>query len=367
LEKDRIGAGSSSRAAGITTGLLRTETGIRVRKKSVELFPHFTDELEGYTYHNEQGCLNLFTPESWPQREALLGTYDRWAVPYDVIGAAAIRKRWPLLQPEPDWIGLHDPEGGYSEPEQFLHGLAQKTRQLGVEILEGHCVDGFHEKNGRVRGVTARARTLEADAVVCTTHVWSLPVFKSLNIQFPIKNFVHQRYLSQPFSSPVSLPPINADMLQGYIRPAAGGRLLLGVESSDRPEMPVYSTDFSMNEVTAPAELREVGYQNFCPLLPILSQSKWESEEVGLLCFSSDGEPILGSVADMPGLFVGCAFHSGGFSYSPAAGFYLAEWVAEGNPSLDLRAFSPNRFQKQDVHDFLSSSLTQAQTIRRRH
>ena len=94
----------------------------------MELFPHFSEELEGYTYHNEQGCHNLFTPESWSQREALLGTYYRCAVPYDILDAAAIRIRWPLLKPEPKWIGLYDPQGGYSEPQQFLHGLAQKIR-----------------------------------------------------------------------------------------------------------------------------------------------------------------------------------------------------------------------------------------------
>src|SRR5437762_13696666 len=38
LEKGAIGEGSSSRAAGITTGLLWSETGIRARKKGIELF-----------------------------------------------------------------------------------------------------------------------------------------------------------------------------------------------------------------------------------------------------------------------------------------------------------------------------------------
>ena len=44
------------------------------------------------------------------------------------------------------------------------------------------------------------------------------------------------------------------------------------------------------------------------------------------------------------GLYAGVCFHSGGFSYNPAAGYYLAEFVANGRTSIDLSAFSPDRF-----------------------
>ncbi|SVD23203.1 uncharacterized protein METZ01_LOCUS376057, partial [marine metagenome] len=37
-----------------------------------------------------------------------------------------------------------------------------------------------------------------------------------------------------------------------------------------------------------------------------------ELSKVGLLAFSLDGEPILGRIDAVPGLFVGTAFHSGG-------------------------------------------------------
>ena len=38
LEKNEIGAGSSSRAAGISTGLLWSETGVRARRHSLRIF-----------------------------------------------------------------------------------------------------------------------------------------------------------------------------------------------------------------------------------------------------------------------------------------------------------------------------------------
>ncbi len=99
FEKDSIGAGSSSRAAGISTGLLWTRTGVLARKTALRRFRELSRELDGYTFHNEHGCLGLFSPELWPGREALLPLYDEFDVPYQVLSAAEIRRRWPALNP----------------------------------------------------------------------------------------------------------------------------------------------------------------------------------------------------------------------------------------------------------------------------
>jgi glycine/D-amino acid oxidase-like deaminating enzyme len=69
----------------------------------------------------------------------------------------------------------------------------------------------------------------------------------------------------------------------------------------------------------------------------------------------------------LPGLYLGCAFHSGGFAYNPAAGSLLAEYVADGQTSLDVTAFSPNRFAAADTAAYLAATVTQADAVRRRH
>ncbi|RIK29825.1 MAG: hypothetical protein DCC55_37720 [Chloroflexi bacterium] len=69
----------------------------------------------------------------------------------------------------------------------------------------------------------------------------------------------------------------------------------------------------------------------------------------------------------MPGLYLGCAFHSGGFAYNPAAGFLLAECVADGQTSLEITAFSPNRFAPGATAEYLAVTVIQADAVRRRH
>lgn len=374
LEKDRVGAGASSRAAGIVTGLLWSEAGVLARKLSLQRYRELSDELPGYTFQ-AVGALNLFDPPSWPERAALLPLYDQLGAPYEILDAAEIHQRWPALTPPVETTGLYDPLGGYSEPDDYVPALARACRELGVTIHEQTPVTGLVEQGGRITGVETTGGPVnspangivEADVVIVTVHAWMGALMATVGRSVPVKAFVHQRYVTTPLAAPVQIPAVNANPQGGYLRPAAGNRILAGGETTERAEVRVASRDFDMGSLAAPTAVRPTLTANMTPLLPCLGETQWAHEAVGLICFSLDGEPILGPVAELPGLYLGCAFHSGGFAYSPAAGLLLAEWVADGRPSLDINAFSPARFGPAEVDAYLATTVTQAHAVRRRH
>ena len=372
LEKGQVGDGSSSRAGGIITGLLWSETGVLARLISLRLYQELTADLERYGYRFQNvGCLNLFDPSSWPQREELLPLYDRLDFAYEVLDAEQMRRRWPDLTPGSDQIGLHDALGGYSEPHEFVPALARRCRDLGVEIRENARVNGLQIENGRVVGVQTALGVLEADVVISTVHAWTRAFMEQSGLRLPIKSFVHQRYVSSELAEPVAIPAINANPHGGYIRPARLGttdfRILAGGETEDREEERVDDLGFRMSELSAPKSLRRQLSTNLTPLVPKLAGTRWESEQVGLISFSLDGEPIVGKLPQLPGLVVGAAFHSGGFAYSPVAGLLLAELAAGETPSVDVSSFSPTRFSAQDTDAYLAATVVQADAFRRRH
>ncbi|MDE2821845.1 MAG: FAD-binding oxidoreductase [Chloroflexota bacterium] len=208
LEQGAVGAGSSSRAGGIITGHLWSQTGVAARKISLRLFHELSEELGAYGYQYQAvGCLNLFSPAAWAERERLFPLYDAVQTPYEIIDADEIRQRWPLLTPEDDTVGLFDPLGGYSEPDDYLPALAQRCRDLGVDIREGVTVSDFVKERERVTGVrVADGELLKADQVISTVHSWTNRLLALAGHPLPIKSFVHQRYLTAPLTKAAKLP-----------------------------------------------------------------------------------------------------------------------------------------------------------------
>lgn len=368
LEKQAVGDGSSSRAGGIITGHLWTETGVEARKISLRLYRELSEELNAYGYQYQAvGCLNLFSPTDWPERSALLPLYETCDVPYEIIDAREIRYRWPELAPEDDAIGLYDPLGGYSEPDEYVPALAQRCRDLGVDIREGRTVTGFQKEGDRVTGVSAGGELIAADLVICTLHSWTNRLLAEIGKQMPIKSFVHQRYLTEQLPQAARLPAVNANPYEAYLRPASGNRVLVGGETADRPELGTPSLDYRMGQLSAPSGFSAGLRDKVKPLLPLLERHAFVNEKVGLISFTMDGEPILGPVSELPGLLVGASFHSGGFGYNPVAGLLLAELATQGKTELDIAAFSPARFDTVATNGYLEMSLQQKDAFSRRH
>ena len=366
IDKGPVGDGSSQRAAAIITNQLWTETGVRVRKRCLELYTELSESLPGYQFY-QVGCLNLFDPDSWVDRLPLLALYEKLGVPYEVINASDLSKRWPALRPTENTIGLFDPLGGYSEPSEYIPALRKRIEQLGVEIHEYESVTGFECRHGAVTGVRTDNGLIEADVVVLTVYGWTRLLLNTVGLALPVKCFVHQRYTTEPLPEPIDIPAVNAHSYMGYFRPSLGGALLAGLETAGREEYVIEHFDFHLSQLVISPDLKTELRTNLGPLLPALKPVEWVSEKYGLLTFSMDGEPILGPIDQISCLFVGVAFHSGGFAYNPGTGELLAEYVMKGRTSIDTSSWLPGRFNPEETRQYLLKRIPQQDVARRRH
>lgn len=368
LEKDQVGAGSSSRAAGITTGLLWTRTGVQARRIALDLFTEWSSCLPGYTFHSEEGCLNLISPEGWTNRQPLLPLYDEFAMQYEILSPGEIRDRWPVLKPRDGFKGLWDPRGGFSEPPNYLNALRTEVLRMGGVIHEGTCVKSILLSGDTAIGAKTENGDIYADAVICATYAWTNTLLASLDIRLPAKSFIHQRYVTQALPSFLKMPPVNADDYFGYIRPTDDGKILMGVETPAGTDYSIKDPTFELSDIPDQWSIAEDGKSKLQTLLPLLKETTWEYAKTGLINFSMDGEPIIGSIASYNQLLVGLAFHSGGFSYSPVSGFLLAELASKGTTPIDIAAFSPNRYtEPAETEAYLESTVPQSHAVRRRH
>jgi glycine/D-amino acid oxidase-like deaminating enzyme len=89
---------------------------------------------------------------------------------------------------------------------------------------------------------------------------------------------------------------------------------------------------------------------------PIFANVNVREHRGGLPTMTPDGEHVIGTVPGVRGLFVvgGCCV--GGLTIAPAIGELVAEWIASGEPPIDMSAMAPSRFARGLSEDALKEA-----------
>ena len=356
VDKGSVGGGSSLQAGGIITMLMATETEVRARAISLDLFERFSRILDGYHFH-QVGCLNLSVENASAKTSESREMWRRLGGQFDVLRGGEISERFPDLAAQETDIGVLDLRSGYSEPHRYIPALKAKLEDMGVEIRENEPVVGFDLGNDRVRGVVTEGGTIETDAAVCAVNAWTNHVLSLVGFRAPYKNFVHERFVTKPFPEPPGLPAVNDHILNGYVRPTDDNRLLLGTSVDNLGAYEMRGPDFDVSELEPHPDALPFLKENLVRRVPMMEGAEWDYHTVGLISLAHDVKPVIGPVPGVEGLFVGAHFHSGGFAYNPVSGLLIAEHVMDGGTRLDSEMYSPARFGHVDTDSFLAAPI----------
>ena len=366
VDKGSVGGGSSLQAGGIITMLLGTETEVRARAISLDLFERFSRILDGYQFH-QVGCLNLVTEDVFSEAAPVRDMWRRLGGRFEVLSGGEISERFPDLEAVETDIGVLDLRSGYSEPHRYVPALRAKLEDMGVEIRENEAVVGFDIHGGRLRGVVTDRGTIETDAAVSSVNAWTNHVLSLVGFRVPYKNFVHERFVTKPFPEPPRLPAVNDHILNGYVRPTDDNRLLLGTSVDGLGAYEMRGADFDVSELEPHPDALPFLKEHLVRRAPMLEGAEWDYHTVGLISLAYDVKPVIGPVPGVDGLFVGAHFHSGGFAYNPASGLLIAEHVVDGETSIDSEMYSPARFGTVDTDAFLTAPIMHDDMGRVRH
>src|SRR5206468_714222 len=96
--------------------------------------------------------------------------------------------------------------------------------------------------------------------------------------------------------------------------------------------------------------------------IPVLAETGIKKFYNGPESFTPDNQFILGEAPELRNFFVGAGFNSVGIASAGGAGRALAEWITEGEPSMDLTAVDIRRFaafngNNQWLHDRVAEVL----------
>ena len=151
LERETVGSGTTSKAAGGIRAQFPTETEVRFSLEAIRVFEHFEEEFGVDIGYRKIGYLFLVADEAdltgFRKRMAI---QQRLGVDVRIITPTEAQAMVPALRVDDLVAAIWGPTDGMAGPAEVTTGFARRARELGARILEGVDVIGI-DRVGRSR------------------------------------------------------------------------------------------------------------------------------------------------------------------------------------------------------------------------
>jgi sarcosine oxidase subunit beta len=337
LERETVGSGTTSKAAGGIRAQFSTETEIRFSLESIRVFERFEDEFGVDPGYRKIGYLFLVSDAAdlrgFEQRIAL---QRRLGVDVRVITPDDARKLVPALRVDDLLAAVWGPDDGLAGPAEVTAGFARRARERGVRIAEGVRVTAIERDGDRVTGVTTTDGAVSAPLVVNAAGPAAARVARMAGVEIPVHPRRRHIFFTEPFPEIPGPVPLTTDRASGfYFRKELEQVLLSPGDVQDIGE------DF---EVPMDAAMVGEAVQKAVDRVPLLEQARIAGGWAGLRPLTPDDHAIVGWAPGVTGFFLAVGFGGHGFQHSPATGHHVAAWIVDGTPAMDLSLFDPARF-----------------------
>lgn len=336
--------GSTSHAPGLLFQTNPSRTMTALAKRTVALYTRLGGD--GGPCFFPVGSMEVATtPARWAELRRRRGFAKSWGLDGGLISPAEAQAKLPLLDAAKIVGAYYVPGDGIAKAVRACERMAREAEGRGVAFYGQTPVTAIEVDAGRVRGVATHRGRIVADQVLICAGIWGPHVGRLAGITVPLEPMQHLYARTAPLpelageTREVAHPILRHQDRSMYFRQHAD---CYGFGSYRHEPLPV-----EPDAIPSPAimpftpEHFDAAEAAACDLLPALRRAGRPYRINGLFSFTADGFPLLGEAASVRGLWVAEAVwitHAGG------AGEVVAEWMAEGDPGLDLHECDVNRF-----------------------
>ena len=348
VERSELTSGSTFHSAGLVGQLRNSLSLTQMMMNSVDLYRTLGEEVDLETGWREVGSLRLASSnEHMEELERQAAWAETFGLPLHLISADEAQSMFPPMSTEGVFGAAFLPSDGYVDPSQLTLALAKGARQRGATILTNTRVTGVRVEDGRVRAIETDQGTIECEYVVNAGGIYAHEIGLLAGVHVPLVAMAHQYAITKPTGLSRDMPTLRDPARLVYFRSESGGLVMGGYERNPSVwGLGGIAPDFN-------SRLLEPDWDRFAPLfeaaisrVPALADAEIVTLINGPEAFTPDGEFILGESA-VAGFWVAAGFCAHGIAGSGGMGKLMAEWIVEGQPSLDAWALDSRRFGPQ--------------------
>ncbi|HSK42226.1 MAG TPA: FAD-dependent oxidoreductase, partial [Arenibaculum sp.] len=308
------------------------------------------------------------TKDRWDEFMYYAGVAETIGVKVNVLTPDQVREIWPLCVTDGLIGAIQHPDDGYIQPADLTQALAKGARTLGAEINRNTAVTAIAPTASGEWRIETDKGDITCEHVVCATGNFVRQTGKMLGIDIPVIPVEHQYIVTEPH------PAIQERRRQGlpemgvlreadsswYMREEAGGLLLGPYEKG----APVCYVDGPSPE--AEYELFQEDLERLMPHIeaaitrvPAFGEVGIKKVYNGAIAYTPDGSPIVGPAWDLKNVWLNEG-HSFGVTAAGGAGWQLAEWIVDGEPTIDMLGVDPRRFGPYASRGYLKAKNEEA-------
>lgn len=347
LEQNQLAGGTTWHAAGLIGRLRTTNSMTKINKYSAELYASLEKETGHAVGWKQVGSLIVGkSQERMTQLHRTAAMSEWFGVEVQIISPNAAQEKWPLLRIDDVLGAAWLPHDGKLIPKEAAAALAIGSQNRGATILEGVRVLNVAHRNGRVTGLHTSHGEIQAEYVVLAGGMWTRELGLRCGVTIPLYPVEHHYVVTEPIAGAFDELPVGRDPdLCIYFRGEGDAVMLGAFQNFSKPWLvDRVPENFSFQLLEPDWEKFAEPLRNGKHRIPALEKCAFAKFVNGPESFTPDNNFILGEAPELKNLFVAAGFNSVGIASAGGAGKYLAEWMSEGQPTLDLWSVDIRRF-----------------------
>ena len=352
VERTELTAGSTWHAAGLLPLFNMSYSVGQLHQYSVNLYKTLEAETGQDVSFHVNGNLRLATNRDRMDEYRLYQcTAETIGVECEIVDVERIKKLWPLIDAEGLVGALWHTTDGHIAPVDVTMAMAKGARNRGAEIYQHTTVTGIERDNSEwiVRTDTGDIR---CEHVVSATGNYARTTARMVGLEIPAIPVQHQYIVTDV--DPVlneyrdagnaELAVLRESDASYYLREERMG-WILGPYERHAPACFVDGVPETFEKDLFPGELdRLLPHVEACmKRVPSFENAGIKDIVNGPIAYTPDGNPMVGPAFGLENFWLSEG-HSFGVTAAGGAGWQLAEWIVDGEPTVDMIGVDPRRF-----------------------
>ncbi|MGF7158539.1 dimethylglycine dehydrogenase [Rhodoligotrophos appendicifer] len=369
VERKELTSGSTWHAAGLLPLFNMSYSVGQIHKYSVKLYKTLEEETGQHVGFRQVSNIRLArTKDRWDEFMYYAGIAKTLGITVNVLTPAQVKEIWPLVNTDTLIGAIQHPDDGYIQPADLTQALAKGARSRGAEIYRNTTVTGIEQQKDGTWLVKTDKGDIAAEHVVSASGNFARKTGAMVGVDVPVIPVEHQYIVTEPHPEIVArqkagLPEMGVlreSDSSWYMREENGG-LLLGPYEVGAPACYVDgpSEDSEFELFQEDLERLEPYIETAITRVPAFGEVGIKRVYNGAIAYTPDGSPIIGPAWDVKNFWLNEG-HSFGVTAAGGAGWQLAEWIVDGEPTIDMMGVDPRRFGPYATRGYLKTKNEEA-------